>query len=241
MRSTYVSGNQLLDSLSAADRSSIDAEVEMIALPSRQWLAPYGGPRHHVDFPIDAVISIVASLRSGDAVEVGTIGCEGFLETDAALESDTARRGSFCQIAGEVARMPLERFRAWMDDRPSFARLMRRSVTATLFSAQQLAACNAKHRVEEQCARWLLATRDRVKRDAFPLTHDALAILLGVRRASVSVAIQALEAGGGIMHARGTVMVIDADALRRAACECYDDCKEASRQALGEPLTALGV
>ena len=165
-------------------------DVEIVSLASRRWLAPYGGPRHHVDFPIDAVISIVATLRSGDAIEVGTIGREGFMETDAALESDTARRGSFCQVAGDVARMPLSRFRERMDANGAFARLMRRSVTATLFNVQQLAACNAKHRVEAQCARWLLMTRDRVGRDAFPLTHESLANLLGVRRASVSVAMQ---------------------------------------------------
>ena len=187
------------------------------------------------------MISIVATLRSGDAIEVGTIGCEGFLETDAALESDTARRGSFCQVSGDVARMTLGRFRARMDDNSSFARLMRRSVTATLFSVQQLAACNAKHRVEAQCARWLLATRDRVRRDAFPLTHDALALLLGVRRASVSVAIQSLEAAGAIVHQRGMVTISGPASLRAASCECYEDCKETSRQALLDPLLATSA
>ena len=161
------------------------------------------------------MISIVATLRSGDAIEVGTIGREGFMETDAALESDTARRGSFCQVAGDVARMPLARFRERMDANGPFARLMRRSVTATLFNVQQLAACNAKHRVEAQCARWLLMTRDRVGRDAFPLTHESLASLLGVRRASVSVAAQALQAAGAIVHERGMVTIVGPAALRR--------------------------
>lgn len=238
MRSIYTSGNNLLDALSFADRLGVSDDLELVMLPSRQWLAPYGGPRRYVDFPIDAVISVVATLRSGDMIEVGTIGCEGFVETDAALESDTARRGSFCQISGTVARMPLWRFQERMEESPSFARLMRRSVTATLFSAQQLAACKAKHRVEAQCARWLLATRDRVGRNAFPLTHDGLATLLGVRRASVSVAIQALEDAGAISHARGMVTVAAEEALRAAACECYEDCKEASRLALEEPLLA---
>ena len=236
MRSSYTTGNLLLDSLSTEDLFGLGDDVEIVALASRRWLAPFGGPRHHVDFPIDAVISIVATLRSGDAIEVGTIGREGFLETDAALESDSARRGSFCQVAGDVARMPLPRFRERMDENGSFARLMRRSVTATLFHVQQLAACNAKHRVEAQCARWLLMTHDRVGRDAFPLTHESLATLLGVRRASVSVAIQALEAAGGIVHERGVITIVGPAALRAASCECYDDCKDASRFALCDPL-----
>ncbi len=238
MRSVYTFGNHLLDALSGGDRSALVDDVEIVTLPSRRWLAPFAGPRHHVDFPIDAVISIVATLRSGDAIEVGTVGREGFLETDAALESDTARRSSFCQVSGDVARMTLECFRGRMSDSSSFARLMRRSVTATLFSAQQLAACNAKHRVEAQCARWLLATRDRVGRDTFPLTHDSLAVLLGVRRASVSVAIQSLEASGAIVHQRGHVTITAEVSLRAAACECYDDCKEISQQVLLDPSLA---
>ncbi len=236
MPPSYTSGNHLLDSLWGADGPDLRDDVEIVALPARRWLAPYAGPRHHVDFPIDAVISIVATLRSGDAIEVGTIGREGFMETDAALESDTARRGSFCQVGGDVARMPLARFRERMDANGPFARLMRRSVTATLFNVQQLAACNAKHRVEAQCARWLLMTRDRVGRDAFPLTHESLATLLGVRRASVSVAAQALQAAGAIVHERGMVTIVGPPALSAAACECYVDCKDASRDALREPL-----
>ena len=185
-----------------------------------------------MDFPIDAVISIVATMRNGDAVEVGTVGCEGFMETDAALESDTARRGSFCQISGTVARMSLTRFRERMDDSATFARLMRRSVTATLFNAQQIAACNAKHLLEQQCARWLLMTRDRVGHDSFPLTHDSLAILLGARRASVTVAAQSLQTRGAIVQRRGLVTIANAEALRAASCECYEDCMEAFGLAL---------
>jgi hypothetical protein len=224
--------------LTRAGEPDLRDDLEIVALPSRQWLEPYGGPRHHVDFPIDAVISIVATMRNGDAVEVGTVGCEGFMETDAALESDTARRGSFCQISGRVARMTLTRFHERMDDSASFARLMRRSVTAALFNAQQIAACNAKHLVEERCARWLLMTRDRVRRDSFPLTHDSLAMLLGVRRASVSIVAQSLQTRGAILQHRGMLTIADAEALRAASCECYEDCTYAFEQALIEPALA---
>ncbi|MEA2718179.1 MAG: hypothetical protein QOJ39_43 [Candidatus Eremiobacteraeota bacterium] len=238
MHATYLAGNHLLDNLSGNDRSDLGEDLEIVELPSRQWLAPYSGPRHHVDFPIDAVISIVATMRNGDAVEVGTVGCEGFMETDAALESDTVRRGSFCQISGKVARMPLLRFRERMDDSAAFARLMRRSVTATLFNAQQIAACNAKHVLEQQCARWLLMTRDRVGRDSFPLTHDSLSTLLGVRRASVSLALQSLQTRGAIVQHRGHVTIANVEALRAASCECYEDCTDAFGLSLLDPTLA---
>jgi CRP-like cAMP-binding protein len=238
MHPPYSSGNRLLDALLGADAPGLLSDLEVVTLPSRKWLAPYGGPRHHIDFPIDAVISIVATLRSGDAVEVGTVGREGFVETDAALESDTFRRGSFCHVSGNVARMSLRRFQERMDENTSFARLMRRSVTATLFTTQQFAACNARHDVEARCARWLLMTRDRVGRDSFPLTHDSLATLLGVRRASVTVAARSLQSCGAIAYTRGMVSIVHDAALRAAACECYEDCKEAFRESLIEPILA---
>ncbi|HEY0384107.1 MAG TPA: Crp/Fnr family transcriptional regulator, partial [Candidatus Elarobacter sp.] len=209
MSRSYISGNHLLDALSSDDGPGLGSDIEIVALPARRWLAPYGGPRHHVDFPIDAVISIVATLRSGDAIEVGTIGREGFMETDAALESDTARRGSFCQVSGDVARMTLPRFRERMDDNGAFARLMRRSVTATLFNVQQLAACNAKHRVEAQCARWLLMTHDRVGADVLPLTHEYLAMMLGVQRNGVTAVLQHFRGLGLVEYARGRITVLD--------------------------------
>jgi CRP-like cAMP-binding protein len=134
--------------------------------------------------------------------------------------------------------MTLTRFHERMDESASFARLMRRSVTAALFNAQQIAACNAKHLVEERCARWLLMTRNRVGRDSFPLTHDSLAMLLGVRRASVSLVAQSLQARGAILQHRGMLTIADAGALRAAACECYEDCTDAFEQALVEPALA---
>jgi CRP-like cAMP-binding protein len=227
-----VSGNRLLDAFFGTNAVAVRPDLEIVTLPARTWLAPYAGPRHHVDFPIDAVISVVATLRSGDAVEVGSVGREGFVETDAALESDAARRGWFCQIAGDVVRMPLAAFRERMERDSAFARFMHRNAAATLFTAQQYAACNARHDVKERTARWLLATRRRVQRDGFALTHESLAMLLGVRRATVTDALGALQDAGAIEQRRGRVTVSDERALRAAACECDEECEDAYRQSL---------
>jgi hypothetical protein len=83
------------------------------------------------------------------------------------------------------------------------------------------------------------SARDRVGRDSFPLTHESLATLLGVRRASVSVAAQALQTAGAIVYERGMVTITSAASLHAAACECYEDCKEACRQSLPDPALAF--
>jgi CRP-like cAMP-binding protein len=186
----------------------------------------------YVDFPIDAVLSVVATLENGDTVEVGTVGSEGFVESDAALNSVHAQRTSFCQVKGTIGRMRIARFEARMAGSPTFARLMRRNVLAALFSAQQFAACNVKHSILQRCARWLSMTQDRVASDEFTLTHEFLAIMLGVRRASVSEAADALQTMGAISYRRGAVTVLNHGLLNGTACECYEACKAAFTAAL---------
>jgi CRP-like cAMP-binding protein len=228
----YSSGNRVLDALPPLDRASIEDDLEIVTLLAHQFTHAIGGTMHYVDFPIDAVLSVVATLANGDSVEVGTVGCESFVEADAALESTIASRTSFCQVKGRVGRMSAERFDERMTASAPFARLMRHNVRATLFSAQQFAACNAKHSVFQRCARWLCMTADRVGSSQFTLTHDFLSIMLGVRRAGVSEAADALSRLGAIQYARGVVTVLDKRVLERAACECYQACRQAFVTAL---------
>ncbi len=230
----FSSGNRVLDALPPSDLAGIEHELEIVTLSAHQFTHSMGGTMHHVDFPIDAVLSVVATLANGDSVEVGTVGREGFVEADAALESSISSRTSFCQVKGRVGRMSVEKFDERMKTSAPFARLMRHNVRATLFSAQQFVACNAKHSVLQRCARWLSMTADRVGSTQFTLTHDFLSIMLGVRRAGVSEAADALSRLGAIRYARGLVTVLDKDVLESAACECYQAC----RQAFATSLTA---
>ncbi len=230
----YFSGNRLLDALPAGDRVGLEADLEIVTIEAHKFTHAAGSVVSHVDFPIDAVLSVVATLENGDSVEVGSVGSEGFVETDAALNSDLSQRTSFCQVRGTVGRMTIERFDARMAGSVTFARYMRRNVRAALFSAQQFAACNVKHSILQRCARWLSMTEDRVGSAAFTLTHEFLAIMLGVRRASVSEAADALQSMGAITYRRGAVRVLDHTLLNATACECYEACKLAFATSLNE-------
>ena len=223
----FSSGNRVLDALPPLDLAGLEDDLEIVSLAAHQFTHSIGGTMHHVDFPIDAVLSVVATLLNGDSVEVGTVGRESFVEADAALDSSISSRTSFCQVKGRVGRMSVEQFDARMKTSAPFARLMRHNVRATLFSAQQFVACNAKHSVLQRCARWLCMTADRVGSDKFTLTHDFLSIMLGVRRAGVSEAADALSRLGAIRYTRGLVTVRDKDLLESAACECYQACRQA--------------
>jgi CRP-like cAMP-binding protein len=218
----------LLDALPAADRDGLADDLEIVTLSTHDVTHALGTQMEYVDFPIDAMLSVVATLENGDVVEVGAIGREGFVEVDAVLESYITRRATYCQVAGDVWRMPMARFVQRMENNGPFGRLMRESVTAALFRTQQFAACNAQHTVLQRCARWLLMTADRVGREQFSLTHDFLAIMLSVRRAGVSEAANVLHRRGAIDYQRGVVTIVNASRLAGEACECYEACKLAS-------------
>jgi CRP-like cAMP-binding protein len=230
----YRFGNRLLDALPLHDRAGLEADVEIVTLLAHKFTHSLGTVLEHVDFPIDAVLSVVATLDNGDTVEVGTVGSEGFVESDAALNSMHAQRTSFCQVQGTVGRMSIGCFEARMTTSSAFARHIRRNVRATLFSAQQFVVCNVKHSILQRCARWLSMTQDRVGSPQFTLTHEFLAIMLGVRRASVSESADALQTLGAISYRRGVVTILNQAQLNGMACECYEACKLAFAASLSE-------
>jgi CRP-like cAMP-binding protein len=228
----YSSGNRLLDALPASDLASLERDLTVVALKAHQSTHSAGRVMNHVDFPIDAVLSVVATLKNGETVEVGTVGSESFVESEAVLESSLSSRTSFCQVQGSVGRMSIACFEQRMETSVMFARFMRRNVRAVLFSSQQFTACNVKHSVLQRCARWLAMTADRVGRPQLTLTLDFLAIMLGVPSASVAEAVDALRLMGAIEYRQAVVTVLDGGGLERVACECY----EASKAAFAESL-----
>jgi CRP-like cAMP-binding protein len=99
--------------------------------------------------------------------------------------------------------------------------LLLRYTMATLGAIAQSAACNRLHMLEQRCARWLLSAHDHAGKDTFPMTHEFLAMMLGVRRAGVTVAAQSLQHAALIAYNHGTMSILDRAGLEAAACECY--------------------
>jgi hypothetical protein len=227
-----VGGNRLLDALPSERRVPLTVGLYVVTVERRERASDPGAVFHRVDFPIDAVYSIVASGRNGELAEVGTVGREGFIPVQLAVGARVERRATSCQIGGRVARMSVEAFRHALESDPVFAELARRNVEARLFAAEQLNACNLMHSVIERVGRWLLTTRERVGRDEFPLTHDFLAAMLGVRRAGVTEAAGTLHQAGAIAYRRGQVTVQDPARLEEVACDCFRAMRDVYERAL---------
>ena len=85
----------------------------------------------------------------------------------------------------------------------------------------QCIACNGLHNVEQRCCRWILMARDRSDSDEISLTHGFLALMLGVRRASVSDVLGPLQEAELVRSSRGLITILNREGLEKGACECY--------------------
>jgi CRP-like cAMP-binding protein len=213
--------NHLLAALPSNVRRDVDEALERLHVPLKTLIYEPGGTIRHVYFPIDAVISVVTVMRDGTEIEVVTVGREGLTGAQGLLDGAIASQLTYCQVAGEAYRMPFARFAELSERFAPLRELAQRYLSAQLDVMAQSIACNRLHYVSERCARWLLMTHDRVGRTDFPLTHEVLATMLGVRRAGVSVAAAALQHSGSIRYTRGRFRVVDRESLELAACECY--------------------
>jgi CRP-like cAMP-binding protein len=177
---------------------------------------------HYVCFPLSGMYSLVGDTSDGKTAEVATVGREGMLGLPVFLGTHRIPLRAFTQIPGDVLRMEADDFRAFTADmNGSLARLLYAYTQALLNHLAQHAACTTVHSVRIRCARWLLMCHDRVGMNEFPLTHEFLAQMLGVRRASVTLIAASLHQQELIAYRRGIVKILDRKGLEAAACEHY--------------------
>ena len=215
--------NRLLKALPEDDYERLRQHLRLREVHQRQGLGESGQRIVDVHFPVDAVVSILTRMAEGPSVEIATIGNEGVVGLTVAWggEAMNPREVATVQAPGEVVSMDAGAFRAELREQGALASLVERYTLAFFSQVSQQVACNGLHSVEQRCARWLLLTHDRVGTDEFPMTHEFLSQMLGVRRASVTVTAGTLQRAGFVEFSRGRVAVVDRAGLESAACECY--------------------
>lgn len=231
---SYEGGNRLLDALSLPIRTRLNDHLVLRDFRSGEISQEPDGPHEFIDFPVDAILSIVTRMLDGNLCEVGTIGNEGAAGVDVAFGA-TLLRTVVCQVDGIVARLPRLVFLRTVETSSEFAGLVWRVSQAQRFFVEQQCACNAVHSVVERCARWFLMIYQRVGRDEFAVTHDFLSVMLGVRRATVTLAARRLQADGLIRYKRGVVHVLNVPKLAAICCECHQLTKNVFDSALKPP------
>jgi CRP-like cAMP-binding protein len=212
--------NRIIAALPRGELERVMAELEPFALPVNTVLYEAGETIEYVYFPTSGCVSMVNVMEEG-AVEVGTIGFEGFTGLPLLLDDDQMPSRAFVQLAGQSHRMDAATFRKSVENNPMLARLLARNSLALFNQVAQSVACNRLHTLESRCARWLLMTHDRMLQQPFLLTQEFLSYMLGVHRPAVTIAAGVLQRAGLIHYTRGMITVVDRAGLEGVACECY--------------------
>lgn len=216
-----VEGNWLLAGLSDDTYRRVAARCETVPARLHDVLYVADAPIDYVYFPQSGCLSFITVMANKLAVEVGTIGWEGMAGLPLLNGVTAASTKCIVQVDGTIKRIARDAFLTELNESEELSNLLH--VYAQVWTNQmgRSGSCNAVHSIELRCARWLLQTHDRVASDVLQLTHEFLAIMLGVRRPSVTLAAASLRKAGLINYTRGKITVLDRAGLEAASCECY--------------------
>ena len=225
--------SRLLASLPEEEFEKLRLHLVPTKLVYKHSLYEADQPIQFVHFIENGVASLINTMSNGDAAEVGTIGNEGFVGIPVLFGDTRAPTSAYMQVGGAGLRMKADLFRAEMERNTFLRAAMLHYAHAFFNQIAQSAACSTLHLLEQRCCRWLLMTQDRMQSGSFPLTQEFLAMMLGVRRAGITEAANALKRSGLIDYSRGWISVLDRMGLEKRACECYGITKREFDRLLG--------
>jgi CRP-like cAMP-binding protein len=214
--------NQLLAALPTADYDRLAKHLRLQPTVVGAPLHEHGRRIDDVYFPNGGVFSITNRMSDGTLVEVATVGREGMLGVGVFLGDRSGSGRTMQQVPdGSVVALAVTSFLRETAIDGIFRAIMSSYAQATLLQTMQCTACNALHDVSQRCCRWLLQIHDRVDADDFPLKQEFLAVMLGVRRPTVTDVLRALKETGLISTRYGRIRVLRRRRLEAASCECY--------------------
>ena len=216
-----VGTNRLLAGLPELDRRRLLGKSRATELVGGEVLYEPGKHIADVFFPTGGSISLITTLRGHDQLQVGLVGDEGMLGTSLVLGVAIAPALALVQDSGTAWQIDGASFREELEHSAALRGRLQRYVHVVMCQSAQTVVCTRFHVVEARLARWLLMTRDRAHSDHFHSTHEALASILGVRRAGVTHAAGSLQQQHLIRYSRGDITVLDRRGLEKSACSCY--------------------
>lgn len=216
----YAGPNRLLRSLTHEDFDLLREDLSPVSLALSEPMEVADAIPHSIFFPEGSVASVVATLRSQKSFEVGLIGWEGMTGTSV-LDGAPSPFDCYVQVAGGALVLPTRALVAALKSSETLRAAFNLYAYVLSVQTAYTALASARAPLPERLSRWLLMIDDRVDGSAFAVTHDLLAIMLGVRRPGVTISLQQLEGEGLIKSTRGRVTILDRGRLLARAGNAY--------------------
>jgi CRP-like cAMP-binding protein len=213
--------NRLLNQLSEEARERLFPHLKLIDLPLGKVLYESGGTLDAVYFPTDSIISLLYVMEDGASAEISVVGFEGMVGIAVFMGGDTTPSRALVQSAGQCYTLPARLLKSEFNLHHEMRMLMLRYTQALITQMAQTAVCNRHHTIDQQLARWLLLSLDRLPDNRLSMTQELIANMLGVRREGVTEAAGKLQKLGVIRYSRGMIDVLDRKKLENLSCECY--------------------
>lgn len=232
--------NGLIERLPHAERIVLKAHTEQVDIAYGDSLATARKIATHVYFPLNCILSLIATVGGHPPLQMRMIGCEGMLGVTLALGVRTSPLSASAIVPGSALRMPVSQFLKTLDLCPTLRKTLHHYMYVLWAQLAQTLACTHFHVLEQRLALNLLTVQDRLRSDQFSITHEMLANMLGVRRSGVTCAAHVLQANSLICYRRGNVTILDRPGLEKASCECFMKSRDIYTRQLGRRKATAG-
>lgn len=215
-------GSRLLASLPKKEYICLLPQLKPITLTFGEVLYESGDTISHVYFPNDAIVALLSTVEERSALQIGMVGNEGMVGVSVLMGVNKSPTRALVQGTGSAMRMTSAAVQFEAQKMGNLHQLLQHYIHSLLTQVCQLSACNRFHALDARLARWLLMICDRTGSNEFRLTQEFIADMLGARREGVNKTIGAMQKRGIIEYSRAQLKILDATALQRVSCNCYD-------------------
>lgn len=225
--------NHLIAALPVDEFERLKTNLTPVSLKLGEVIYESGEKLEYILFPTTAIISLLYIMENGSTAEIGMAGSDGLVGIALYMGGITTPSRAVVQSAGNAFKLNSAALNDEFSLGGVFQKILLRYTQAMMTQISQTAVCNRLHTVEQQLCRWLLINHDLLQSNKLIMTHDLIANMLGVRREGVSIAAGRLQEKKLIRYVRGTITMLDREALEVAACECYRVVKDEYDRLLG--------
>jgi CRP-like cAMP-binding protein len=213
--------NCLLAALPAEAQERLFPLLELTKLPLGKVLYESGDILRCVYFPTDSIVSLLYTMQNGESGEISVVGNEGIVGVSLFMGGQSTSSRAIVQSAGSAYQLPGQRMQDEFSRHGEMMMLLLRYTQSLITQMTQTAACNRHHSIDEQMARWLLLSLDRLSGNKMKMTQQLIANMLSVSCARVTEVASKLQKLGVIRYQRGLIEVLNRRTLEKLSCECY--------------------